>query len=467
MVRLPFVPLLAATLVFLVVLPSQPGTSFAEVGQLGCRYEPYHFNSGTLSNLTPASAPLRRRTIALADTIPWLRLIFTSAILGDGSVLRITSLHDGSSQTLNAARLKEWNNTSAYFNGSAVLLELIGGPGTAQNSVTIDYVLVGAPAPSPKSICGDNDSRVRAYDAAVGRVLIGPGECLPPGSPNPKVEVCSAFIIDQPESSSDKLLLSAGHCFYTGTTPDTVPAIVQFPRVDPGPYGGPLSESDCDIQHPPCDKQFPVIRACMRGHELGPGFDYAVFRVGRNDFGLTAYEEQQTDDMLHSAKHIVPPPAGTCSLRVTGYGTDNNELATGGTACSGCTTGTTGTFNCIEQTDQDIGRPDTEVFVGTQVRHRVDTCPGNSGSPIILRPGIDEVVGIHTHPGCPAPDYNRGTATNHPGLLADIGTVASGCPPPVPSYSQWTNATLVGALALLGVLFLWRRRLVVQETSSS
>jgi hypothetical protein len=55
----------------------------------------------------------------------WLRLVFAQADLGHTPVggqptrLKLTSQFDGASQLLNAAQIKQWQNTSAYFNGSA------------------------------------------------------------------------------------------------------------------------------------------------------------------------------------------------------------------------------------------------------------------------------------------------------------------------------------------------------------
>ena len=61
----------------------------------------------------------------------WVRLRFDRLQLagdvwaGTGSQLRLTSLQDGALQTLNSNTARQWHNTSAYFNGSAVLVEVL------------------------------------------------------------------------------------------------------------------------------------------------------------------------------------------------------------------------------------------------------------------------------------------------------------------------------------------------------
>ncbi|MFM7280641.1 MAG: hypothetical protein ACKO32_02570, partial [Planctomycetia bacterium] len=62
----------------------------------------------------------------------WMRLYFDELLLGgdevagNGSYVRITSMLDGASQVLHASHATQWKNSSAYMNGDAVLVELIG-----------------------------------------------------------------------------------------------------------------------------------------------------------------------------------------------------------------------------------------------------------------------------------------------------------------------------------------------------
>ena len=68
-----------------------------------------------------------RGTIEIKE-IPWLRLYFSEANLGNASYIEITSLKDGGMQRLNQEQLGQWQYTSAYFNGEAVTIELFVDP---------------------------------------------------------------------------------------------------------------------------------------------------------------------------------------------------------------------------------------------------------------------------------------------------------------------------------------------------
>ena len=81
-----------------------------------------------------AHVPLFSHVITV-DGAPWLRLQFREVELGgppetgDATYIRVTSLEDGVMQTLDAKALKRWQDSSAYFNGDSVLVELLGYPG--------------------------------------------------------------------------------------------------------------------------------------------------------------------------------------------------------------------------------------------------------------------------------------------------------------------------------------------------
>jgi hypothetical protein len=69
--------------------------------------------------------------------------------------------------------MRQWENSSAYFNGDRVLVELLAYPGTGPNRVVVDLVVAGSPASSGEgaaaaSICGSDD-RVTSGDARAGR----------------------------------------------------------------------------------------------------------------------------------------------------------------------------------------------------------------------------------------------------------------------------------------------------------
>ena len=86
-------------------------------------------DSGLVVN-TAARRDTVFRTIVEVPDVIWLRLTFEEVRLTDGAILRMTSLADGAVQHHTATTLEQWNNTSAYFNGDAVRLELIASPGS-------------------------------------------------------------------------------------------------------------------------------------------------------------------------------------------------------------------------------------------------------------------------------------------------------------------------------------------------
>lgn len=100
---------------------------------------------------------------------PWLRLHIGDYSLKGGSYIRLESLEDGSTQTLNETSLPDWNNYSAYFNGDAVRVELYAAPGASDVYVEVDHVIAGNVWPADRSgavidatdeLCGDRKSVV-------------------------------------------------------------------------------------------------------------------------------------------------------------------------------------------------------------------------------------------------------------------------------------------------------------------
>ena len=71
----------------------------------------------------------------------------------------ITSRKDGAVQRLTTRTLWEWQNTSAYFNGDAVKVELFVGGNDVGVYVNIEKVTVGEVPSSitPDTQCGPND----------------------------------------------------------------------------------------------------------------------------------------------------------------------------------------------------------------------------------------------------------------------------------------------------------------------
>ena len=89
----------------------------------------YHLDSGARPNATSADRVVFQEAVHI-EMAGWLRLYFADVQLEGTSFLRITSMLDGEVQELDAAGVKMWNDSTAYFNGDAVILELVAAPVT-------------------------------------------------------------------------------------------------------------------------------------------------------------------------------------------------------------------------------------------------------------------------------------------------------------------------------------------------
>lgn len=448
------------TLAFLLVPVAESDGSAAETaGRIVTLARPVA--SGAIANWSDGTAVVFRERIDLPPETPSLRVIFSSAHVAPGGFIRITSLLDGDYQTLNGEHLVQWRNSSAYFNGSSVLIELVAAPHSTDNYLRIDKVLVldtdsdeDMPL-APEELCGP-DNRNRAYDGVVGRLL------------DAKLIPCTAFMIDRPTSGIDRCFLTAGHCLIRKGTcsfdSTLVPLILQLmvPELSGGnTVAGPVSRYSCSMRHPPCAKQFCVAESTVRGCDsLGTGADFAVFRCHPNPVtGRTPYQEKLITDQDNPKTLADPIPTTPLTLRVTGYGAD------GGSVCE-CYY-PNGTRNHVLQ-DGVTDSAETVICTGPSglraIRHKVDTCEGNSGSPILNRAN-GTVIGIHTSGGCPALGYNYGTPIDYGPLVTAI-TEVSGMPIPdpkhccvkTPAVSPVGLALLSLALAAIAALYVTRRR---------
>jgi V8-like Glu-specific endopeptidase len=297
---------------------------------------PYHVDSGLLSNPSGVPAALHEEIVHI-DSAAWLRVYFGATQLGEGSMLRITSLLDGDVQALDADTLAMWGNSSAYFNGDTVRVELIGGPQSEGNRLVIDQLAWEVAVDAPIGSCGicNDDDRVPSDEDFAARLL-------PAG--------CSSTVFN-----TDSCLVTAGHCISGGM-------VLQF-RVPP-------SSANCNINHPPSSEQFPAGQFSFTNG--GVGNDWGVMQVGTNSLGEKPFDRYGVFRPIASA----PPSVGD-PLRVWGYGIDSQ-----------CTR------NQVQQTS-----PGTMSTVsGLFFQHTVDTTFGNSGSSIQRN---DEILGIATHCPCP------------------------------------------------------------------
>ncbi len=342
--------------------------------------EPWTFHSGFHVNATPRTGPVFSQ-IVRADGVPSMRVFFTEADVDEGAI-RITSLADGNEHLLTAPELVKWEMTSAYFNGDALLIELILPPG-ARGHYEISHLLVGIAMPQPKTICGSTDDRVPSNDNRSVRMLNGSG-----------TSACSGWL-----SSTDDCVFSAGHCFPT--------------YANVGEVNVPLSNSNGSLNHPPTKDQFPVDGASLLYNSGGQGNDWALARLFPNSLGQSAAS-------LHGffALGFFAPTAGE-TMRVTGYGADT------GTA---------------DQTNQTNTGPYVSTN-GTSLRYAVDTMGGNSGS-VVIHESSGMAVAIHTHGGCSSGGgSNSGTSVN---LAALKNAWTNNCtigPPVAPTASFTSNVT--------------------------
>ncbi len=368
------------------------GMAWAQTAPIAQQIVPVPVNSGAVQNTgAVGGAAVVYSTLVESPGAAWLRLKFDDVVLsgepgagwGDGSFLRITSVLDGGQQTLNARQVLDWNHTSAYFNGDALVLEVLAYPGTGGNAVRMSEAWAGVQGGGfMDTICGPTDDRVLSNDARTARLM-------PIG--------CTAWLIND----AQHCFLTAGHCISTGTTN----AVVQF--------NVPLSTAGGTPVNPPPQHQYAVQQASIRSNGgLGVGNDAAYFGALANSTGNNPYQNQQVAFNLMNA----PAAGGGQQIRITGYGSGG----AGGP-----------TWSQVQKTH--VG-PYVSL-AGTTVRYATDTTGGNSGSPVIHE-ATGNAIGIHTHGGCTSTGgSNAGTAIQHATLQSYLANPGGVCVPP-PCYAD-------------------------------
>ncbi len=296
----------------------------------------YYLDTGVQSNPAIGAQTVFVDVVTIKDAA-WLRLYFAEVQLEADSFVRITSLLDQEVQELDADGLAMWDNSSAYFNGNALLVELVAAPGTTKNRFVIDQVGMEATVALPAGTCGicGADDRVPSNEDWSARLL-------PAG--------CSASVWN-----TDSCVVSAGHCVGGNM-------VIQF-RV-------PNSTNQCNIQHPPAAEQFPITSVLFVNG--GVGNDWSAMTSGTNFLGQRPYDRYGEFRPIATS----PPVIGN-ALSIWGYGIDSPCFLT--------------------QTQQTSNGTVTSVS-STLIRHNVDATFGNSGSGII-RDG--EILAIVTHCPCP------------------------------------------------------------------
>ncbi len=329
---------------------------------------PVTVDSGIVTNDGDAEQVVFSHTIFIPGAAA-LRLEFDRVLLagfvsdGSGSVLRIRSLFDGAEQRLDARHVEQWQNTSAYFNGDEVVIEIVAKPGTGENTLRMSVVQAQFEPFVDRSICGPTDDRVPSTDNRIARLL-------PIG--------CTGWLIDDCNSC----FLTAGHC----SERDSDISVVQF--------NVPFSDSDGTLNHPPPEDQYAVDVSSRQSNDgQGVGNDYAYFGVFPNsNTGLTPAEAY--GEVFRMA---MPPPVDDQDIRITGYGVTGS-----------------GVPREWYQTQKTHEGPYFS-FSGTTLSYQTDTTGGNSGSPVV-NDETGKAIGIHTHAGCGSSSGNKGTGINHNGL---------------------------------------------------
>lgn len=273
----------------------------------------------------------------------WLRLYFGEVFLSPGSVVRVTSALDGETQTLDGPAMAMWNDTTAYFNGDTVFVELQTAPGAAEDRLVLARVAFETPATvtprgdsSECGICGTDD-RVASNEDWVGRLM-------PIG--------CTAEVFNR-----NGCALTAGHCMQSNQ-------LIEF-RV-------PASNPNCTMNHPPVADQFPVVQRLSSNN--GVGDDWAVLRMGVNNLGQTSVQRYGRFMPLATALSVADDP-----IEFFGYGVDHT-----------CVVSQTQRHS---EGEIDRRRPTWYEFTG-------DLRGGNSGSGLVHE---GRLIGVITHcsDGCP------------------------------------------------------------------
>ncbi len=359
--------------------------------------------SGIASNPTTQPQIVWSQVLTI-PTAGCMQLVFDVADLArEDDAVVVTSLTDNQVQVLNPVVMKHWRNHSAWFNGSAVLIELRLSP-KSSGQVTVGsafiYQTTIAPPVGVDSQCGTTDDRVLSSDSRVCR-LLGNGF------------VCTGWLIN-----GQNMLLSAGHCGIPANTSALITA----------QFNVPLSTTGGSIINPPVADQFPVDQQSIIAVQNAIGDDYAAMRLHPNSTGQTALQHMGGASFsLAGSLPLYLPPFIIPTLRVTGCGADS------------------GIRNFVQQTA--VG-PYTGAS-GTMLTYQVDTEGGDSGAPV-----IDDsnglAIGIHTNAGCGSSSgSNSGTSILNGGLqnaITNTGvcgstSLSNGSPATITCSPRYVNTT--------------------------
>lgn len=358
-------------------------------------YTEFAVDSGAWSGSGSDFATVYTHDVSVSGAA-WLRLYFGDVQLEGESFVRMTSLLDGEQQALDAAGLAMWSNGSAYFNGNAVLLELVAAPGTTANRITlrqVAYESVIDHADSAETtrggagqcgICGADDRAPSSEDWSCRLMPVG----------------CTATVY-----TSRSCLVSAGHCI-SGN-------LVAHFRV-------PNSQANCNTVNPPVADQFPVTGTNQQN--AGVGADWSVLTTGTNSLGQRAFQRY---GKLRRLAPVLANVGNPCSM--WGYGVD---------------------LTCTRSQTQQLSNGAITLRSGTHYEYNADVRGGNSGSGLIKDGRVIAIV-THCSTGCP----NFGTRIDLAAFVAARNTRCPACVADVNGDGAVDLADLTSELSGFGFAF--------------
>lgn len=308
----------------------------------------------------------------------WIRLFFSQVHLPQGYLFRFISLTDGYQQNLTPETIRQWRNSTAFFNGGSIYIQCFKDqskvnplesdekPLLVIDSIMTDKTGLGVEEEEEKpkeqskleqkesimSICFDPDTRDFTNDTRQGRYIYdNPNGC------------CTAWMIDD----DNFCFLSAGHCSDVGK------GLVEF--------NVPLSAADGTLIHPDPKDQYIVDQESMQTKYNFESYnDWRYFGVFENsETGLTPIEAYGGRYYKLQRTREYPQP-GT-ALRITGYG-ENESFPK--------------EHRRVLKTAVGTFKTESDDWM---LSYRVDTSNGNSGSAIYnIETGY--AIGIHTLGGC-------------------------------------------------------------------
>jgi len=253
---------------------------------------PYQFK---YSAVNETGNELKEITTIFEPGASSIRLYFNNVALDEGSYL-ILEGEDGALQKMDATALKNWRNSSAYFNGSEVKVSLFQKAGS-KNSIEINQVKVAKKA--------SNNNRSNQRQIGTGNIKAGNDNQAAPLNDTPQGKAIGRLTNGN----------SAGGAGWIAPNGAIVTSrwgfkIVQEDGFDIIEFNVPLSNEDGTVNHPAPEDQYPleVNTATYGSREFEVRwYDYAatnpygfdvvqgigILRALPNSLGQTPGERQQ------------------------------------------------------------------------------------------------------------------------------------------------------------------------------